>query len=91
MHLYTREAPMASKTLTVRVDGEIAARLEKLARATRRSRSFLAAEAIEEYVALQEWQVQAILGGLEQVRLGEGVDLSEVRAAWEARREGPPD
>lgn len=82
---------MASKSLTVRVDEAVAARLEKLARATRRSRSFLAAEAIEEYVTLQEWQVQAILDGLDQARRGEGADLNDVRARWEARGEGPSD
>lgn len=82
---------MASKTLTVRVDAHVAARLEKLAQATRRSRSFLAAEAIEEYVTLHEWQVQAILEGLEQAKQGEGTVLDEVRAKWESRRDSPPD
>jgi RHH-type rel operon transcriptional repressor/antitoxin RelB len=36
---------MASTTFTVRVEPEVKKRLEKLARSTGRSRSFLAAEA----------------------------------------------
>ncbi len=43
---------MASqKILTLRLDGGLTGKLDKLARATRRSRSFLAAEAIRDYVA----------------------------------------
>jgi len=34
--------------------------LDKLARSTDRTKSFLASRAIEEFVAAQEWQVQAI-------------------------------
>jgi predicted transcriptional regulator len=39
------------KILTLRLDGGLRGKLDKLAAATRRSRSFLAAEAIREYVA----------------------------------------
>jgi len=82
---------MSTATLTVRVDRQVARRLEKLAQATRRSRSFLAAEAIEEYLAVQEWQVQAILAGIDEADRGEGVDLEQVRASWERKREDPVD
>jgi RHH-type rel operon transcriptional repressor/antitoxin RelB len=40
------------KILTLRLDGGLRGKLDKLAAATRPSRSFLAAEAIREYVAL---------------------------------------
>ena len=51
---------MPSATFTVRVDSAIKKRLEKLAKSTGRSRSFLAAEAIDEYVHVNEWQVAGI-------------------------------
>lgn len=47
-------------TMTVRLPADIVARLEGLARSTDRTKSFLAGRAIEEFVAAQEWQVQAI-------------------------------
>ncbi|RME29909.1 MAG: ribbon-helix-helix protein, CopG family [Deltaproteobacteria bacterium] len=82
---------MATTAITVRVDADIARRLDKLAKATRRSRSFLAAEAIEEYLSIQEWQVQAIRKGLEEAEKGRVMDLSEVKARWEKRLEDSTD
>ena len=46
-----------SKVLTLRLDPKLSEQLDKLADATQRSRSFLIAEAIREYVALNEWQI----------------------------------
>jgi len=47
-------------TMTVRLPVEVATRLEGLARATDRTKSFLAGKAIKEFVDSQEWQVHAI-------------------------------
>jgi RHH-type transcriptional regulator, rel operon repressor / antitoxin RelB len=47
-------------TLSVRVPLEARDQLEELANATGRTKSFLAAEAIEYYLATQNWQVKAI-------------------------------
>lgn len=76
---------MSTTVLTVRVAPEVSERLDRLARATRRSKSFLAAEAIEEYLAVQEWQVQAILDGLEASDRDEGIDLEQVKRSWERK------
>jgi RHH-type rel operon transcriptional repressor/antitoxin RelB len=51
---------MRSATFTVRVDAAAKKRLEKLAKSTGRSRSFLAAEAINDYLDVNEWQVAGI-------------------------------
>lgn len=52
---------MASqKILTLRLDSKLRTKLDKLAAATRRSRSFLAAEAIRDYLALNSWQIEEI-------------------------------
>jgi RHH-type transcriptional regulator, rel operon repressor / antitoxin RelB len=62
---------MAESTLiSVRVPTEVAKRLEALAEALDRSKSYVAAEAIEEFLALQEWQVGAIRRGLRQAEEG---------------------
>ena len=63
---------MAETTLvSARIPPKLASRLAALAETTQRSRSYLAAQAIEEYVNLQEWQIQAIREGIEAVERGE--------------------
>jgi len=51
---------MSLTSVTVRVDLSVKKRLEKLAKSTGRSRSFLAAQAIGEYLEVNEWQVNGI-------------------------------
>jgi predicted transcriptional regulator len=51
---------VAGAPLTVQLSELDKERLEALAEATGRSESLLAAEAVSEYLALQEWQVFAI-------------------------------
>jgi predicted transcriptional regulator len=46
--------------MTIRLEPELKERLDRLAEATHRSKSFLAAEALRDYVALNEWQIQEI-------------------------------
>ena len=47
-------------TLSVRIPPESRDQLQELANATGRSKSFLASEAIEYYLAMHSWQVKAI-------------------------------
>ncbi|MCJ7526341.1 MAG: CopG family transcriptional regulator [Candidatus Aminicenantes bacterium] len=49
-----------TSTMTIRLPETIKNKLEDLAQATDRSKAYLAAKAIEEFVATQEWQIQAI-------------------------------
>lgn len=49
-----------SETVTVRLSPEIKSKLEALAQSTRRSKSWLAAEAIALYVEQQVWQIAMI-------------------------------
>lgn len=65
--------------VTVRLDGGLKAKLEALARSTRRSRSYLAAEAIANYVELNEWQIGEIEAGIAE--LDSGQIVSEEQAA----------
>lgn len=46
--------------LSVRIPVEVREQLEELSTATGRTKSFLAAEAIESYVEVQSWQVTGI-------------------------------
>ena len=47
-------------TLSARIPPEIRVKLDELSQATGRTKSFLAAEAIENYLTTQSWQVKAI-------------------------------
>ena len=69
----------AEKVLTLRLDATLRGKLDKLATATRRSRSFLAAEAIREYVALNIWQIEEIYKGLDEADLGDFATETEVK------------
>jgi predicted transcriptional regulator len=69
-----------STTLTVRLDKAVKKRLEVAAARVRRSKSFVAAEAIEEYLAIQDWQVAAIKKGIEYADRGASVPHEKVKA-----------
>ncbi|MBW4633386.1 MAG: ribbon-helix-helix protein, CopG family [Iphinoe sp. HA4291-MV1] len=49
-----------SEVVTIRLTAEIKAKLDALAQSTRRSKSWLAAEAIALYVEQESWQIQMI-------------------------------
>jgi RHH-type transcriptional regulator, rel operon repressor / antitoxin RelB len=62
---------MAESTLiSVRVPKDVAKRLAKLATVTERSKSYIAGQAIEEFLTLQEWQVKAIREGVAEADAG---------------------
>lgn len=60
-----------STTMTIRLDDDLKLRLEKLADSTHRSKSFLATEAIRDFVELNEWQVQEIKVAIDEADKGE--------------------
>ena len=83
---------MNTDTFSVRLDHEAKARLQKLAKTTGRSRSFLAAEAIVAYLDTNEWQIAGITKALSSLDHGKGVAherVSDWVASWETRKERP--
>ena len=69
-----------STTLTIRIDDEVKDRLDRLAESTQRSKSFLAAEAIREYVANNEWQVAEIRKALKEADASDFASEKDVAA-----------
>ena len=55
---------------TIRVPDETAERLNHLAEKQDRSRAYIAAKAIEDYVAREEWQLAEIEAGLAEADAG---------------------
>ena len=83
---------MASTTFTVRVDPAVKKRLEKLAKSTGRSRSYLAAEAITEYLDVNEWQVAGIKQAIASLDRGDAIAHDRVKdwiASWDGKNERP--
>lgn len=70
--------------ITARIGAALKTKLDALAHSTRRSKSYLAAEAIAAYVALNEWQIGEIEAGIAE--LDAGGALSEDEAEERYRR-----
>jgi predicted transcriptional regulator len=83
---------MSSTTVTVRVERNVKNRLEKLAKSTGRTRSFLAAEALNAYLDVNEWQVAGVKQAMASLDRGEGVSHEDVKdwvGSWGRKRERP--
>ena len=66
------------KPLNVRLPLDIATELDALTKATGRTKSFLAVEALREYLQVQAWQVRDIKDGLAEADRGEFATEDEV-------------
>jgi predicted transcriptional regulator len=67
-------------TITVRVPVEVRDKLDRLAGATKRSRSFLAAEALETYTRRELEIVEGILEGMAEIDGGHFYTQEEMEA-----------
>lgn len=66
--------------LSVHTSPETRQKLDALARATNRTKSALANEALEQYVSHQEWLINEIEKGVAAADRGELIDDAEVEA-----------
>jgi RHH-type rel operon transcriptional repressor/antitoxin RelB len=71
--------------ITVRLDPEVRAGLEKLAKATARTRSFLVADAVREYLRANDWQIEAVQEGVRQADEGRLIPHEKIRKKWEKK------
>ena len=71
-----------SSTMTIRLESELKDRLDKLAQTTRRSKSFLAAEAVREYLESNDWQIQEIKTALTEADAEDFASNEEVAATF---------
>jgi RHH-type rel operon transcriptional repressor/antitoxin RelB len=83
---------MNTETFSVRLDRTAKTRLQRLAKSTGRSRAYLAAEAIHEYLDVNEWQVAGIERAIASLDRGKQIAharVSEWISSWETRKERP--
>jgi len=82
---------MPLKATSVRLDDETLTRVGQMAEAMDRSRAWLMAEAIKEYVAREEWfigEVEKVVKAADEDRL---IDHSDIKAKWDAKRAAQMD
>lgn len=71
---------METATLTLRVPMAVRDQLDKLAEATHRTKSYLAGEAIRQYLDLEAWQVGEIQQAIKEADAGDFASDDEVNA-----------
>jgi predicted transcriptional regulator len=86
---------MSKQNITLRLDPETVKRLDQLAQAMDRDRSWLMSRAIERYIEEEAWQVKAIREAVQKVKEGRGrfVPHDEVARwldSWGTDNEQPP-
>lgn len=69
-----------STTMTIRLDEALKSRLNALARTMQRSKSFLAAEALRDYVELNEWQLQEIETAVKEADADDFASTDQIRS-----------
>lgn len=68
--------------MTIRLESTLKARLDRLADTTQRSRSFLAAEAVREFVELNEWQLGEISAAIQEADDGDFASDEETKVMF---------
>lgn len=80
-----KQVPDMTETLSIRIDSETKKRLDALAKRSKRSKSFLAAEAIAAFVESEDWQLDQIQAGIAELDSGQAVShepVSEWLKSW---------
>ncbi|HXA50250.1 MAG TPA: CopG family ribbon-helix-helix protein [Candidatus Acidoferrum sp.] len=77
-----------SETLSIRIDADTKKRLDTLSKRSKRSKSFLAAEAIAAYVESEEWQLGEIQSGIAE--LDSGLEVSHEKVSKWLKSWGKP-
>ena len=65
-------------TMTIRLNTDLKQQLDQLAKATNRSKSFLAVEALRDFVEVNQWQIQEITDALKEADDGDFASEAEV-------------
>lgn len=77
-----------SSVLTLRLDSRLKKQLERLSKAMNRTLSFVASEAIREYVELNEWQIEQVKQALVEADSGDfasDANVARVVKKWTRR------
>ena len=73
---------MTTKAINVRLPEALYDQIEQLAKATARTRSFLAIDALTRYVERESWQIRDIHEGIKEADAGEFATDNQVEAVF---------
>jgi RHH-type rel operon transcriptional repressor/antitoxin RelB len=76
--MYTSEHKTMTETLSIRIDSETKQRLDALSKRSKRSKSYLAAEAIAAYIESEEWQLGELQAGIAELDSGQQISHEKV-------------
>jgi len=69
-------------TMTIRLNTKLKQQLDRLAKATNRSKSFLAAEALRDFIEINEWQIREISDAVKEADDGDFASEEEVNKVY---------
>ena len=84
MNTITEDKMADRATVTFHTSPETKARLDKLAQVTRRSKSFLTNEAVEQFLNEEEAFVADVAAGIEDIEAGRTLTTADLRASVSA-------
>ena len=73
---------MTAKTINVRLPVALYDQIEELSKATARTKSYLAIDALTNYVQSESWQIRDIQQGIKEADAGEFATDDEVKAVF---------
>lgn len=73
---------MTARTINVRLPEALYQQIEELAKATSRTKSFLAIDALTNYIQSESWQIRDIHEGIKEAEAGEFATDREVNAVF---------
>ena len=74
---------MTARTINVRLPEALYKQIEELATATARTKSFLAIDALTQYVQSEAWQIREIHEGVKEADAGEFATDQQVKAVFD--------
>ena len=74
---------VTAKTINVRLPEALYEQIEALAKATARTKSFLAIDALTHYVQSESWQIHDIHEGIKEADAGEFATDKQVKAVFD--------
>ena len=79
-----------AKNLTIRIKQSTKTRLDAMAQATRRTKSAMAEEALEQYLEVTEWQIKGIQEAIAEADRADAqwIEHDDIMAKWSARVAG---
>jgi predicted transcriptional regulator len=80
--MYRDITDMTAKTINVRLPEALYNQIEALSKATARTKSFLAIDALTHYVQSESWQIHDIHEGIKEADAGEFATEQQVKAVF---------